>query len=81
MPGITHSRAHRALISVIVASRKEAGLKQEDLAKRCKWKRQTVSQIETGIRSVHAAELPILAKALRISELALYKRWLAFRQP
>lgn len=79
MPGIIHSRAHKALIAVLIACRKEAGLEQADLAKRCKWNRQTVSQIETGIRGVQVAELPMLAKAFGISELKLYKRWLAFR--
>jgi len=79
LPGITHSRAHKALIAVLIACRKEAGLEQEELARRCKWKRQTVSQIETGIRGVQVAELPLLARAFGIDELKLYKRWMAFR--
>jgi transcriptional regulator with XRE-family HTH domain len=79
LPGITHSKAHKALVAVLIGLRKQAGLEQADLAKRCKWKRQTISQIETGIRGVQVAELPILAKALRVPELTLYKRWLAFR--
>lgn len=79
MPGITHTKAHKTLVIVLIACRKEAGLEQADLAKRCKWSPQTISQIETGLRGIQAAELPVLAKALRISELKLYKRWLAFR--
>lgn len=79
MPGITHSKAHKALIAVLIACRKEAGLEQEDVAKRCKWSRQTVSQIETGIRGVQVAELPLLARAFGIDEIKLYRRWMAFR--
>jgi transcriptional regulator with XRE-family HTH domain len=81
LPGITHTKAHKALVAVLIALRKQAGLEQADLARRCKWKPQTVSQIETGVRGIQVAELPILAKALEVPELTLYKRWLAFRQP
>lgn len=81
MPGITHTKAHKALVAVLIALRKQAGLEQADLARRCKWKPQTVSQIETGVRGVQVAELPMLAKALEVPELTLYKRWMAFRQP
>lgn len=79
MAGITHTKAHKALISVIIASRKEAGLDQAGFAKRMKWAPQSVSQLETGQRGLQAAELPLVAKALEIDELQLYKRWLAFR--
>ena len=81
MPGITHTKAHKALVAVLIALRKQAGLEQAELARRCKWKQQSISQMETGQRGIQAAELPVLAKALGVGELALYKRWLAFRPP
>lgn len=80
MPGITHTKEHKALMAVLIACRKEAGLSQEQLAKRLRWDRQTVSQVETGVRSVEVAELPKIAKALGIDEIRFYKRWLAFRE-
>lgn len=79
MAGITHSKAHKALVAVLIASRKEAGLDQAGLARRIKWKPQSVSQLETGQRGLQAAELPLMAKALGLDELRLYKRWIAFR--
>lgn len=66
-------------MAVLIACRKEAGLTQEQLAKRLRWGRQTVSQIETGVRSVEVAELPRITKALGIDEMRFYQRWLSFR--
>lgn len=78
MPAIVRTKAHRALISVLVACRKEAGLTQEELGERCKRDQAWVSSIETGQRGVQAAELPLLAKGLGIGPLKLFKRYLAF---
>lgn len=79
MPAIVRTKAHRALISVIVACRKDAGLTQLDLAERCKRPQSWIASIESGQRGVQAAELPVLAKGLGVPELRLYKLWIAFR--
>jgi transcriptional regulator with XRE-family HTH domain len=63
---------------VLVASRKEAGLTQEELGQRCGWDQARISAIETGQRGVQVAELPVLAKGLGIDSLKLFKRYLAF---
>jgi transcriptional regulator with XRE-family HTH domain len=76
---VTHSKAHKALVAVLIACRKEAGLDQAALAQRLKWSQQSLSQLETGQRGLQAAELPLMAKALGLDELRLYKRWIAFR--
>lgn len=79
MPAIVRTKAHRALVSVLIACRKDAGLTQEELAERCRKPQSFVASIESGQRGVQAAELEILAKGLGISELKLYKRYLAFK--
>lgn len=79
MPAIVRTKAHRALISVIVACRRDAGLTQAELAERCKKPQTFIASIESGQRGVQAAELPMLAKGLGIPELRLYKMWIAFR--
>lgn len=78
MPSIVTTKAHRALINVLVACRKEAGLTQAELGARCKRDQAWISSIETGQRGVWAAELPMLAKALGIKPLRLFKMYLAF---
>ena len=80
LAGITHTKEHKALVAVLIACRKEAGLTQEALGKRLRWDRQTVSQVETGVRSVEVAELPKICKALQIDEMSFYERWLVFRK-
>ena len=79
MPSIVRTKGHRALISVIVACRKKAGLTQAQLAERCKKPQSWIASIESGQHGVQAAELPLLAKGLGIAELRFYKLWMAFR--
>jgi transcriptional regulator with XRE-family HTH domain len=79
LPAIVRTKAHRALISVLVACRREAGLTQADLAERCRKPQTFIASIESGQRGVQVAELPMLAKGLGVPEIRLYKLWLAFR--
>lgn len=78
MPSIVRTKGHRAFISVLVASRKEAGLTQAELAEACKRTQAWLSAIETGQRGVQVAEVPLLAKGLGLDPLKLFKRYLAF---
>lgn len=68
------SRRHRALLAVLVASRREAGLTQQQAADRMKWSQSKVAQIETGQRQVYASELFEFATAYKIDPVDLFRR-------
>jgi transcriptional regulator with XRE-family HTH domain len=53
-----------ALRQGIRAERARRHISQTELAKRMGWSRQTASNVETGIRAVLAAELPLLCDSL-----------------
>lgn len=74
MPKSLRSRRHRALLAVLVGSRKEAGLTQRELA--AKWKRpqSTVAAVESGERRLDVVEFFELAEALGVSAVALFER-------
>lgn len=69
------SRRHRALLAVLVASRREAGFTQQQAADRMKWTQSKLAQIETGQRQVYASELFELAAAYKVDALDLFRRW------
>lgn len=68
------SRRHRALLAVLVGSRKEAGLTQRQVA--TKWKRpqSTVAAIESGERRLDVVEFFELASVLGVDAVALFQR-------
>jgi transcriptional regulator with XRE-family HTH domain len=68
------SPPHRAVITVIAATRREAGLTQEDLAKRLRWHRSTIAKIEAGERRVDVAEFIKIAEALKVAPELLFTR-------
>jgi transcriptional regulator with XRE-family HTH domain len=68
------SRTHRALIAVLVGTRKEKGLTQRDLAKRMGKHYTFVSKTETGERRLDLGEFVEIAKALRMDPVALFSR-------
>ena len=65
------SRWHRATITVIVASRREADLTQEQLAQHVGWHRSKIAKIESGERRLDVPEFIMIAAALRIEPAAL----------
>jgi transcriptional regulator with XRE-family HTH domain len=69
------SRRHRALLSVLIACRRDAELTQQQAADRMKWSQSKLAQIETGLRQVYAAELFELAAAYRVDPVELFRRW------
>lgn len=69
------SRRHRALLAVLIACRRDAGLTQQQAADRLKWSQSKLAQIETGQRQVYAAELFELAAAYRVDPVELFRRW------
>ena len=68
------SQKHKALIAVLVASRRHAGLTQLELAKLMKWTQSKVAQIESGQRQVYVSELFEFAKAFKVDAVDLFRR-------
>ena len=69
---------HRAVVTVIAASRREAHVSQDDLAKRLGWHRSRIAKIECGERRVDVPEFITIARALSLDpELLLGRvlRW------
>ena len=69
------SRRHRALVAVLVGSRKHAGLTQRQVA--TKWKRpqSTVAAVESGERRLDVVEFCELAEVLGVDPVALFERF------
>ena len=65
---MTHLRSskHRALISVIAATRKAAGLTQRQLAAKLKRSNSFVWKLEAGERQVNVLEFIEIARALGV---------------
>ncbi|HET9657778.1 MAG TPA: helix-turn-helix transcriptional regulator [Kineosporiaceae bacterium] len=64
----------RYLSRQIRAERARLGLSQEALGSRLGMSKSAVSALETGVRSLHAAELPEVCEALGIDLLTLLAR-------
>jgi transcriptional regulator with XRE-family HTH domain len=68
------STSHQAVITVIAATRREAGLTQDDLASKLRWHRSTIAKIEAGERRVDVSEFIKIAEALKIAPDLLFQR-------
>lgn len=73
-PNPVFSEEYRALVSVIVEARSEAGLSQRGLAARLGKSASHISMIEAGQRRVDALELYRLASCLGLEAAALVGR-------
>lgn len=65
---------YRALVAVVVAARREAGVTQRSLAHRLGKAASHVGQIERGQRRVDALELYYIARCLGLRPTALFAR-------
>lgn len=72
------SKWHRAFITVIAASRREADLTQEQIAARIGWHRSKIAKIEAGERRLDVAEFITIAGALKMEPAALFARVLSW---
>lgn len=79
MPAI-YVRANSAWASAIRAARAKAGLTQLGLAKAIGLNQQDVSKLETGRRPLKAPEIPIIARACKMTPKALFSVFLALYQ-
>jgi DNA-binding transcriptional regulator YiaG len=71
---------HKALLAVLVASRREAGLSQRELATRLRMAPSIVGKIETGERRLDVVEFTAWAEALKLEPLTMYERYLAWQR-
>ena len=74
MPKSLRSRRHRALLAVLIGSRKEAGLTQRELAQKMKRPQSFVAATETGERRLDVVEFFELAAALGVDPEDLFGR-------
>jgi transcriptional regulator with XRE-family HTH domain len=65
---------HEELRRLLVDERLRAGFSQEELSRRLRWSRQTVSKIETGEKRVTVVELIELGYALGFDAPAAVRR-------
>lgn len=65
---------HAAVATVLAASRREAGLSQEDLALRLGWHRTRIARVESGVRRVDVPEFIAISNALNIPPPQLLAR-------
>ena len=68
------SDAHRLLVGAIASARREAGLKQEDVAATLGKHQSYVSNIERGQRRIDVVEFYMLARAMNIEPTLLFER-------
>lgn len=74
------SRGRKALLAVLVASRREQGLTQRQLAERLGWPHSAVGKVETGERRLDVVEFTLWAQALKMEPLTLYERYLGWER-
>jgi transcriptional regulator with XRE-family HTH domain len=74
---------NRAVVTIIQASRREAGLTQRDLVERLPkwlgWDQTTLAKVETGRRRLDLVEFMEIAKALKLEPLVLFTRIVSWR--
>lgn len=72
------TRAHQAVVSVLVGAREKAGLTQRDVADRLpgwlEWLYTTVAKVETGRRNLSFVEVREYAKVVGIDVAIVDKR-------
>jgi transcriptional regulator with XRE-family HTH domain len=77
---VLRSKEHRAIAAVVVACRRDAGLKQAELARLLGWEQSILARVESGERVVAGAELFWIARALKLEMAKLIKRIEAFSE-
>jgi transcriptional regulator with XRE-family HTH domain len=65
---------HRAAVAVIAATRRDAEIKQDDLAAKLGWSRSKVAKIEAGDRRIELPDFILIARALNTDPETLFRR-------
>jgi len=74
MPKSVFTKRYKAFQHELEKARLEAGLSQEQLAKRVGWDQTYVSKIERGVRRVDVVELIAICEAIRINPAEFVRR-------
>ena len=72
------TKDHRALCAVLVATRREAGLTQAQLAERLGKPPSFIAKIEIGERRLDVVEFIAIAKALKLDPRKMFDRFLSW---
>ena len=67
-------RLDRIIIAVLKASREDLDVSRAELASRLGWKPEQVAELEIGRRIVRAADVILIARALKIDPETLFRR-------
>lgn len=70
------TKAHRSLISVLIATRKDTKMTQEELAAKLGRQQSYIAKIENGERRLDVVEFVELAKAMKVDPEALFARFI-----
>lgn len=65
---------HEELRRLLIGERERAGFTQEELGRRLRWSRQTITKIETGEKRVTVVELIEIAAVLNFDPAAAVRR-------
>lgn len=72
MPKSVFTDANKAVVEGLIAARKSAGLRQEDLARKLGKPQSFVSRIETGERRLDLVEFYAISKAMGVDPAQLF---------
>jgi len=75
------SHEHRAVVTVITATRREAGFTQDRLSAELQWCRSRLAKIESYERRVDVPELIFISRALGIDPCEVLRRILSWTPP
>jgi transcriptional regulator with XRE-family HTH domain len=67
-------RWYQIAVAVIAASRRDAGISQEQLAEKLGWSRSKVAKLEQADRRVELADFILIARALDVDPETLFRR-------
>jgi len=67
-------RLDRIVIAVLKASREDLDVSGAELANRLGWKPEQIAKLEIGRRIVRAADVILIARALKIDPETLFRR-------
>ncbi len=75
------SDLHARIVAALTAARRDAKLRQVDLAKRLGWQQAYVSRYETGERQLSVDEYVAVALAIGVDPVALLDELLSENRP
>lgn len=65
---------YRAAVAVIAATRRDADVSQEELARRLGWSRSKIAKLEQADRRIELPDFILIARALNVDPEMLFRR-------